>query len=136
MKLDGIMTSIESSNPSPTRANEAPAMPAQPPRQQPRSRPTSSRPAEKFIPEHEIEIPGNGSLHDFTADDMSTFLRYLGVDERIVAHVHKKGLDGYKFSKLKDSDLEVLGMKNPVICHFRDRSIKEKGGKKKLPFML
>lgn len=61
----------------------------------------------------------------------------MGVEERIVTHVHKKGLDGHKFAKLKDSDLEALSMKNPVICHFRDKSgTKEKGGKKKAPFML
>ena len=89
-----------------------------------------------FIPEHEIDIPRDGSLFEFSADDMSTFLRYLGVEERIVTHVHKKSLDGVKFSKLKDSDLEALSMKNPIICHFRDRSIREKGGKKKKPFML
>jgi hypothetical protein len=93
--------------------------------------------AQKFIPEHEIDIPADGSLRDFSADDMSTFLRYMGVEERIVTHTHKKGLDGHKFSKLKDSDLEALSMKNPIICHFRDKSgSKEKGGKKKAPFML
>ena len=67
---------------------------------------------------------------------MSTFLRYMGVEERIVTHVHKKALDGHKFSRLKDSDLEALNMKNPIICHFRDRSVRGKGGKKGLPFML
>ena len=90
----------------------------------------------KFIPEHEIEIPKDGSLIEFSRDDMSTFFRYLGVEERIVTHVHKKGLDGLKFSKMKDMDLEALGMKNPIICHFRDKSVKEKGGKKKGSFML
>ncbi|KAL4237081.1 hypothetical protein ACF0H5_005465 [Mactra antiquata] len=107
-----------------------------PQQRQSRSRPGSGKPAQKFIPEHEIEIPADGSLRDFTTDDMSTFLRYLSVEERIVSHVHKKGLDGHKFSKLKDSDLDALGMKNPIICHFRDKSLKEKGGKKKPAFML
>ena len=93
---------------------------------------------EKFIPENEIAIPDDGSLHEFSVDDMCTFLRYMGVEERIVTHAHKKGLDGHKFSKLKDSDLEGLNMKNPIICHFRDRSIKTQGGghKKRLPFMM
>lgn len=126
---------------SPNGTTSPPQMHVSPPTpqhqvHQPRSRPSSARPKEKFIPEHEIEIPANGSLYDFSADDMSTFLRHMGVEERIVNHVYKKGLDGVKFSKLKDSDLESLSMKNPVICHFRDRSIREKGGKKKLPFML
>ena len=76
-------------------------------------------------------------MYEFTVDDMATFLRHIGIEERIVTHVQKKGLDGAKFSKLKDTDLEALSMKNPIVCHFRDRSIKEKsGGKKKLPFML
>lgn len=92
---------------------------------------------QRFIPEHDIEVPADGSLRDFNPDDMSTFLRYMGVEERIVTHCHSKGLDGVKFSKLKDSDLEALSMKNPIICHFRDKSgQKGKGGKKKAPFML
>lgn len=71
-------------------------------------------------------------------DDMSTFLRHMGIEERIVTHCHKKALDGHKFSKLKDSDLDTLGMKNPIMCHFRDKSVKSKSGsrKKSLPFML
>lgn len=120
---------------SPKRDDDS--TPSTQPRQPTRSRPTATKPTQKFIPEHEIEIPVDGSLRDFTTDDMSTFLRYMGVEERIVTHVHKKGLDGHKFAKLKDSDLEALSMKNPIICHFRDKSgTKEKGGKKKAPFML
>ena len=91
---------------------------------------------QKFIPEHEIEIPKDGNLHTFSADDMSTFLRHMGIEERILNHVHKKGLDGAKFSRLTDSDLERIEMKNPIICHFRDRSVKEKAAKKKSPFMM
>ncbi|KAH3696603.1 uncharacterized protein LOC127861448 [Dreissena polymorpha] len=120
--------------PSPTKADGVPSsIPAQMARQTSRS---STRPTERFIPEREIEIPKDGSLHEFSADDMSTFLRHMGVEERIVTHVHSKGLDGRKFSKFKDSDLERLSMKNPIICHFRDKSIREKGGKKKIPFLL
>ncbi|KAK3601483.1 hypothetical protein CHS0354_027627 [Potamilus streckersoni] len=89
-----------------------------------------------LIPEHDIVIPKDGSLYEFSTDDMSTFLRYFGIEERIISHVHKKGLDGKRFSRMKDSDLEILGMKNPLICHFRDRSIKEKIGKNKMLFVL
>ena len=91
---------------------------------------------QKFIPEHDIEIPKDGNLHDFTADDMSTFFRHMGIEDRIVNHVQKKGLDGSRFSRLKDSDLERLEMKNPVICHFRDRSATGKAPKKKTFMML
>ena len=91
---------------------------------------------QKFIPEHDIEIPKDGNLYGFTADDMSTFFRHMGIEDRIVNHVQKKGLDGARFSRLNDSDLERLEMKNPIICHFRDRSAKEKGSKKKSTFMM
>lgn len=75
------------------------------------------------IPEEEITIPADGNLTSFTADQMASFFRSLRVDARIIAHLHKKAVDGRRFSKLKDSELEALGvLKNPVVVYFREKS--------------
>lgn len=120
------------------KEDSPPPLPANPPRmtETQKSRPSSGRTKQKFIPEHDIEIPPNGSLHDFSADDLATFFRHMGIEDRIVNHVQKKGLDGARFSRLNDSDLERLEMKNPIICHFRDKSISTKSPKKKSGFMM
>jgi len=88
----------------------------------------------KFIPEKEIEIPSDGSIATFCVDDMTTFFKHIGVPDRLVNHLKKKSLDGKKFSKLKDSDLESIGINNPIVRHFRDKS--KQGKSKRLPFML
>ena len=76
--------------------------------------------APKFIPEKEIVIPNDGNLSSFTTDDMCTFFKHMGIEDRIVNFLQKKSLDGKKFSKLKDNDLETIGISNPVIIHFRE----------------
>ena len=56
----------------------------------------------------------------------------MGIEERIVSHMVSKNVDGKRFNKLQDSELESLGLTNPIILHFRDKGTK----KKKVPFML
>lgn len=123
---------------SPMKEDSPPPLPANPPRmtEAQKSRPSSGRSKQKFIPEHDISIPKDGNLHDFSTEDMATFFRYMGIEDRIVNHVQKKGLDGARFSRLNDSDLERLEMKNPIMCHFRDRSATAKTSKKKPAFMM
>lgn len=79
-----------------------------------------------------LTIPKDGDLQKFSVEEISTFLRYMRIDEYIVQRLQRKKLDGVKFSKLKDTDLENIGIKNPIIIHFRDRS----SCKKRIPFML
>ncbi|XP_071148263.1 uncharacterized protein [Mytilus edulis] len=78
-----------------------------------------------------LTIPKDGDLQGFSVEEMSTFFRYLRIEDNIVQRLSKKNVDGIKFSKLKDIDLENIGIKNPIVMHFRDRSCK-----KKIPFML
>ncbi|XP_041357985.1 uncharacterized protein LOC121374916 [Gigantopelta aegis] len=86
------------------------------------------------LPEQEIEIPKDGCLFNFTADEMSIFFRHLRVSERLVKHLHKKNVDGKRFSRFKDTELDTLGMRNPVVTYFRDRSVKK--SKPKSAFIL
>lgn len=87
----------------------------------------------RFIPENEITIPKDGNLSSFNTEEMITFFRHMGVEDKIVNHLQRKGLTGKKFSSLKDADLETIGIKNPIISYFRDKS---KSSKKNVPFML
>lgn len=58
----------------------------------------------------------------------------MGVSDRIVNHLRKKSVDGKRFSRLSDSELENVGIKNPIIIYFRDKSSAK--SKKSAPFML
>lgn len=78
-----------------------------------------------------LTIPKDGDLQGFSVEEMSTFFRYMRIEDNIVQRLSKKNVDGIKFSKLKDTDLENIGIKNPIVMHFRDRSCK-----KRIPFML
>lgn len=69
-------------------------------------------------------IPKDGNLQGFSVDEMAAFFRYMRINEEIVQRLQRKELDGRKFAKLKDSTLEDLQIKNPIILHFRDRSNK------------
>lgn len=115
-----------------------PPLPKDPPRSDkipPRirtSRPPSNT-VSRFIPENEITIPKDGNLSSFNTEEMITFFRHMGVEDKIVNHLQRKGLTGKKFSSLKDADLETIGIKNPIISYFRDKS---KSSKKNVPFML
>jgi hypothetical protein len=92
------------------------------------------------IPEEDIVIPPDGNLASFSADAMATLLRNLKLEDRLVNHLHRQGLDGKKFGRLKDSDLESLQLRhNPVVVFFRDRTapaVSKKSGKQRLPFVL
>lgn len=91
------------------------------------------------IPEEEITIPADGNLASFSADSLAHFLRCLRLEERLVAHLHRQGLDGKKFGRLKDADLEKLHLsKNPVLVFFRDRTAPAvaKKAKQRVPFIL
>jgi hypothetical protein len=70
-----------------------------------------------------LTIPKDGDIQAFSVEEMSTFFRYMRINDVIVQRLIRKNMDGVKFSKLKDTDLENIGIKNPIITHFRDRLI-------------
>ncbi|XP_033737205.1 uncharacterized protein LOC117325224 [Pecten maximus] len=119
--------------------SELPALPAQPPRNieklPPRMRPRNIQNGAKFIPEKEITIPSDGNISGFCVEDMTTFFKHMGLSDRIVNHLNKKSVSGKRFSKFTDSELETIGINNPILRHFRDKS-SVSSSKKRLPFML
>ncbi|KAL8581613.1 hypothetical protein ACOMHN_049170 [Nucella lapillus] len=94
--------------------------------------------ASSTIPEVEIAIPNDGCLASFSADAMAGFFRHLRLDDRLVTHLHRNGLDGRRFGRLKDTDLDNLRLNNPVIVYFRDRTapVANKKSKQRIPFVL
>ncbi|RUS77665.1 hypothetical protein EGW08_014562, partial [Elysia chlorotica] len=94
-----------------------------------------SSPSCDTIPEEEISIPNDCNISAFTCDQLANFLRCFNVEKRIIAHLYRKNVDGKRFAKLRDSELENLGMKNSVIVFFRDKS-SPKSTKKKPFFIL
>ncbi|KAK3090529.1 hypothetical protein FSP39_012514 [Pinctada imbricata] len=135
--LSSLSNGNSRSLPPVPKEERPPPLPTQPPRTDklpPRIKVSKPPSAPKFIPEKEIVIPNDGNLSSFATDDMCTFFKHMGIEDRIVNFLQKKSLDGKKFSKLKDNDLETIGISNPVIIHFRDKS--RGSPKKKVPFML
>ncbi|CAG5118548.1 unnamed protein product [Candidula unifasciata] len=86
------------------------------------------------VPVEEITIPNDGNLSLFTSVQLANFLKCLKIDERIISHLYRKSVDGKRFGKMTDSELETLGMNNPVVVFFRSKSSGK--SKKKGPFML
>jgi len=82
-------------------------------------------------PQTTVQIPADGNIQSFSPDDMAVFFRCMKIDELIIQRLKRKKLDGKKFSRLRDIDLEEIGIKNPIVCYFRDRSKKQR-----IPFML
>ncbi|XP_060072252.1 uncharacterized protein LOC132552129 [Ylistrum balloti] len=119
--------------------SDPPPLPTQPPRNieklPPRMRPRNIQNGTKFIPENEITIPGDGNISGFSVEDMTTFFKHMGLSDRVVNHLNKKSVSGKRFSKFSDSDLETIGINNPILRHFRDKSVVS-SSKKRLPFML
>lgn len=95
-----------------------------------------SSPSATSIPEEEINIPNDSNISSFTCDQLANFLRCFNVDKKIISHLYRKKVDGKRFSRLRDSELENLGMKNPVIVFFRNRSSVTKFAKKKQMWVL
>lgn len=94
----------------------------------------SAAPVES-VPEEEFAIPSDANISSFTSVQLANFLKCLNIEDRIISHLYRKSVDGRRFAKMKDSELETLGMNNPVITFFRSKSNVGKT-KAKGPFML
>ena len=72
-----------------------------------------------------VAIPGNGNLYHFSVSKMSDFFRQLKLSEDTVKVCAKAKIDGKKFSKLNEADLERYGLMHPVVVHFRHSTHKK-----------
>ena len=70
-------------------------------------------------------IPDDGNLYHFSTKKMMEFFRQLKVDELAIRFCLKEKVDGKKFSRLSEADMERLSLMHPVIVHFRKRTMKK-----------
>ena len=68
------------------------------------------------------DIPKDGNLRHFSEQQMVTIFRLLNVREDTVHRLFNNKIDGKRFSMFTDKDLQTLGILNPIIRYFRDRS--------------
>ena len=74
----------------------------------------------------EFRIPCDGNIGDFAVDEIEKFLQHMKVNGHVITKLKQKGVTGKKFAAMDDGKLDSLGIKNPVIQYFRDRSKIEK----------
>lgn len=74
--------------------------------------------------EQEFKLPADGNLERFSLDNMVTFFSHLQFTDRILARVRRRRIDGKRFAKLTDSNINTLELNNPFVIYFRDKSKK------------
>ncbi|GAB1608576.1 hypothetical protein Ahia01_001141800 [Argonauta hians] len=78
-------------------------------------------------PESTLQIPRDGSLLSFSTKDIVSIMVCLNLEPTTIHHINDLHLNGKKLSALTDNELKELGIDNPVIRYFRDRSkVKQK----------
>lgn len=81
-------------------------------------------------------IPCDGNLASFSVEEMVTVFRLLNVHEDAIYRLHRGKVDGGRFARFSDKELSDIGIFNPVIRYFRDRSQHASKSKRKTAFML
>ncbi|WAR24651.1 hypothetical protein MAR_038320 [Mya arenaria] len=85
------------------------------------------------IPAAEVtSLPADGNLCGQNVREMVTIFRLLHVPDPVVCRLSACKVDGKRFSLFSDKELAELGMGNPVIKYFRDRSSNIKKKRKNL----
>lgn len=70
----------------------------------------------------EFRIPSDGNIYGFDVEQMQIFFSCFNLESRLLDHLREKKVDGRRFSRLTDSDLDRIGLQNVVMCYFRDKS--------------
>lgn len=90
-----------------------------------------------IVPSAEVtSIPADGNLLQFNVAQMVTVFRLLNVPGELIYKLFKCEVDGRKFATISDQELDDLGMNNPIIRYFRDRTALRPKKRKKLFFVL
>ena len=76
-----------------------------------------------------VDLPSDGNLYDFSVKKMADFFRQLKIGEDNVHTCVKEKIDGKKFSKMSEADLEQHGLMHPVVVHFRKTTHKKSQSK-------
>ncbi|ESO06460.1 hypothetical protein HELRODRAFT_160632 [Helobdella robusta] len=77
----------------------------------------------------QLTIPNDGNLYNFGVEKFCTFLQCLVVAEVVIEKCRKQRINGRKFSKLTDSEIDSLGLRQPLIQYFKKRSFSKSSRK-------
>ena len=73
-----------------------------------------------------VAIPPDGNLYNFSIKKMAEFFRQIKLSDDAVRTCIKNKVDGRKFSKFNEADLEKYGLMHPVVIHFRRCTYKKR----------
>ncbi|CAE1178288.1 unnamed protein product [Acanthosepion pharaonis] len=74
-----------------------------------------------------VEVPKDGNLSGLSCRDICSVLSCMNFNPSIIARIKNHRINGKSFAKLTDDDLRDLGIYNPVIQHFRNKSKRKHG---------
>ena len=78
-----------------------------------------------------LQLPPDGNLYHFSVKKMAAFFNELRIDDSTVQTCIRSRMDGKKFSRLSEADLNNYGILNPITGYFRSKT-----GKRSPKFML
>ena len=77
-----------------------------------------------------VVIPPDGNLYNFSVKKFAEFLRQMSIETGPIKACIKEKIDGKKFSRMSERDMERFGIMHPVVLHFRKSTMNRKKGKK------
>lgn len=73
-----------------------------------------------------MAIPSDGNLYNFSTKKMADFFRQMRLDDDTIRRCVKDKVDGRKFSKMNEADLEKYNLMTPLVIHFRRSTYKKR----------
>ena len=73
-----------------------------------------------------VSIPQDGNLYNFSIKKMAEFFRQMRLGDDTVRALIKDKVDGRRFSKFSEADLERYGLMHPLVIHFRRSTYKRR----------
>ncbi|GAB1608575.1 uncharacterized protein LOC106874652 [Argonauta hians] len=81
-----------------------------------KKKPTDSKDEEKVF-----QIPPTGNIIEFDVEQMCQFFACFNVSENLLNTLRKKKVNGERFSRITDDELNTMKLNNIVVCYFRNK---------------
>lgn len=69
-----------------------------------------------------VEVPKDGNLSSFSCKELCSVLSCMKFNPSVIARIKNHRINGRTFGKLTDDELRDLGINNPIVQHFRNKS--------------
>jgi len=69
-----------------------------------------------------LDIPGDGNVSCFTAEQLHQLLRQLNIPEDTLSVWYELHVDGKAFAEMTNDQLATYNVALPLVMYFRDRS--------------